>query len=108
MRPDMITIRPADIEQIKKSHPTDETPLRLRIAAKVMPDGTIEHTMGFDAPNDNDIKQPVGDDVEVIYFSDHENVLTGLTLDYTTLESGEEAFVFINPNSAGFVAPQEN
>jgi Fe-S cluster assembly iron-binding protein IscA len=104
----MIVIRPAAIAQIKKSQPTDDTNLRLRIAAKVMPDGTIEHTMGFDTPNDADIKQAVSEGVEIIYFEEHENVLTGLTLDYSTLESGEDAFIFINPNSAGFVEPKEN
>ena len=69
----------------------------LRIAAKRMPDGGIDHTMGFDHATEKD-SIVESDGVTIAVSPDSKVLVEGLTLDYVELTPGEFRFIFSNPN----------
>jgi iron-sulfur cluster assembly protein len=94
----MITITDAAAEQVRKAAEQAGTPgASLRIAARPMPDGGIDHTMGFDEPKDEDMILTVND-VQVLISPGSKLYLQGLTLDWVEYQPGEHRFIFVNPN----------
>lgn len=96
----MINITPAAAEQIKialNQHESDD--LVLRIAARRMPDGGIDHTMGFDEHKPNDTLLTVND-VEIAISADSKILTQGLILDFVEFEPDDYRFIFNNPNEA--------
>ena len=94
----MLTITDAAARQIETAAQQSgvENPV-LRIAAKRMPDGGIDHTMGFDQATDKDTALTIAG-VGVAISPDSKVLVQGLTLDYVELKPGEFHFIFSNPN----------
>jgi iron-sulfur cluster assembly protein len=94
----MITITEAAAEQIRVAAAQSGAakPI-LRIAAKRMPDGGIDHTMGFDEASAKDTSIDAGD-IQVVVSPDSKTLVEGLTLDYVELTPGDFRFIFSNPN----------
>ena len=80
--------------------------LALRIAAKRLPDGSIEYGMGFDDIHEEDILIH-SKGVEIIFDATHKELLSGTVMDFVELEPGDFQFIFLNPNDPHFVPPQE-
>ena len=102
----MINITPAAAEQIKialNQHEGDG--LVLRIAARRMPDGGIDHTMGFDEHKPTDTLLTVSD-VEIAVSADSKMLTQGLILDFVEFEPDDYRFIFNNPNDAAGSADQ--
>jgi len=96
----MINITAAAAEQIKialQQHEGEE--LVLRIAARRMPDGGIDHTMGFDQKKPTDTLLTVND-IELVISSDSKMLTQGLILDFVEFEPDDYRFIFNNPNDA--------
>lgn len=94
----MITITDTAIAKIKESAGQDEVQgLVLRVAAMKQDDGSIGYGMGFDEKKEDDaVVESNG--IEVVIAPSSRELLIGLTIDYVTLDDGEENFIFINPN----------
>lgn len=96
----MITITPAAAQQILLNAQTNGGDgLELRIAAKRLPNNSIQYGMGFDDEREGDAKF----DSEGIVFlvsSSSAKLLEGATLDFVELSPGTFQFIFINPHDA--------
>ncbi len=105
----MITITENAAKQIRiAAEQQGETKdMYLRIAAKEGEDGQIEYGMGFDEKGDNDI-HVISEDIEVIIYDNHADLLKGTTLDFVELNPGEFQFIFINPNDPHIAETKES
>ena len=98
----MFKITETAAEQIRRAaesqqQPGEDTPLGLRIAAKVDEDGELAYGMGFDEERENDVKvESAG--ITVLIAPHSQDLLTGAMLDFVELNPGEFQFVFFNPN----------
>lgn len=95
----MFNVTAEAAEQIKKSAPTPnpgET-LALRVAARQLPSGEIEHVMGFDEQREMDLEIAIMG-LNILIGHHSRDLLEGYTLDYVALETGEKAFIFIPPS----------
>ena len=92
----MINITDAAAEQIKTALDQHQGSV-LRIAARRMPDGGIDHTMGFDASTVKDMLLTVND-IEVAISQDSKVLTQGLILDFVEFDPGDYRFIFNNPN----------
>ena len=102
----MINITDAAAEQIKQSFQQSDTEnVVLRIAARRMPDGGIDHTMGLDDSTQNDTLLTVND-IDVAISNDSKGLLQGLILDYVEYEPGDFRFIFKNPNDTAPIPEQ--
>ena len=96
----MINITAAAAEQIQVALQQHEGEnLVLRIAARRMPDGGIDHTMGFDQTKPTDTLLTVND-IELAISADSKILTPGLILDFVEFEPGNYRFIFNNPNDA--------
>lgn len=103
----MITISPSAVEHIQFSaNESDAKNLKLRIAAKVAVDESIEYGMGFDEQKDDDIIVSVGG-VEVLIDTTSSEHLNGAHLDFVEIESGQFSYIFLNPNDPNYKPPSE-
>ncbi len=75
--------------------------LSLRIAAKKLANGTFEYGMGFDDATEEDLVLRCNG-VEVIMAPEFEPLLNSTTVDFVTLDTGEQSFVFVNPLDANY------
>lgn len=91
----MFTVTPQAAEQIRKSMPENETPA-LRIAAKMMDDGSVEVGMGFDEQREFDF-EIVTNGINVLIGSSSREILEGVTLDFVEIQPGNFNFVFVPP-----------
>lgn len=97
----MITVTSTAAEQIRQAATqNDADGMALRIAARREFDGSIQYGMGFDDSSEEDI-QVVAEGVTVLVAPEHQELLTGATLDYVELSAGDFRFIFVNPNDAG-------
>ena len=102
----MITITDAAAKQIKLSFQQSETEnVVLRIAARRMPDGGIDHTMGLDDSTQNDTLLTVND-IDVAISNDSKGLLQGLILDYVEYQADDFRFIFKNPNDTAPIPDQ--
>lgn len=94
----MFNVTPQAAEQIRTATPQEaevET-LALRIAARRMPDGEIDYSMGFDEQREFDLEIAV-QGVNILIGPNSRELLEGVTLDYVELEPGQFHFIFIPP-----------
>jgi len=103
----MLTISDKAAEQIKLSaQQTQSEALKLRIAAKVAVDESIEYGMGFDEEKEGDIKVEAGG-VEVLIAPSSAELLNGAHLDFVEIEPQTYNFIFQNPNDPNYKPPKE-
>jgi len=103
----MLTISDTAIAQIKQSAAqTQSEHLKLRIAAKVAVDESIEYGMGFDEEKDGDLKVQVAD-LEVLVAPSSAELLNGAHLDFVEIEPQNFNFIFQNPNDPNYKPPKE-
>lgn len=104
----MITITENAAKQIRIAAEQGEIKdMYLRIAAKESDEGQIEYGMGFDEKGENDI-HVVSENIDVIIYDSHADLLKGTTLDFVELNPGEFQFIFINPNDPNVSASNES
>ncbi|MBT9612720.1 MAG: hypothetical protein IV108_05575 [Burkholderiales bacterium] len=91
-------VTPQAAEQIKNAAQQGdlvEEP-NLRIAARALPDGSIDYGMGFDEQREFDLEL-VSQGVNILIGSTSRALLEGVTLDFVELEPGQFHFIFIPP-----------
>ena len=104
----MFTLTEAAQKQVKVSAERgDSIGDPLRIAAKMKEDGSIDYLMGFDQAQADDIKVQCGE-VEIVFAPEYRGLLEGATMDYVEIESGEQRFIFLNPNDETYIPPRED
>lgn len=104
----MITISPAAAEQIKKSaKDSNSENMCLRIAARVTPDEALDYGMGFDEEKEDDIKS-TSEDIVIIVAPNHADLVHGMHIDFVELETGEQNFIFQNPNDPAHKPPKDD
>ena len=92
----MFTLTSAAAQQIQQAaNASDAMHLALRVAARPDADGSIQYGMGFDDPDDMDLKLDV-EGVAIVIAAEHQEILDETTLDYVELEPGEFNFIFID------------
>lgn len=93
-----ITVTPQAAAQINSALPEDAeaNALVLRIAARRMPDGEIDYSMGFDEQREFDLEIAI-QGVNILIGPHSRELLEGVTLDYVELEPGQFHFIFIPP-----------
>jgi iron-sulfur cluster assembly protein len=102
----MIAVTPQAAAQIAKSaQQAGGGSTCLRLAARLDDKGVIEYGMGFDDEAEGDTKV-VANDVTILIPSGSIELLTGATLDYVEINTGEWRFIFINPNDPSHKAPK--
>jgi len=74
--------------------------LGLRVAARRMPDGTLDYAMGFDEQREGDL---VLDEkgVRLLIGTPSRELLAGTQIDYVEYEPGDFRFIFVPPASTG-------
>ncbi len=96
----MFTLTSAAAQQIQQAaQANDAHNMALRIAARLDADGSIEYGMGFDDPDETDLKIDV-DGVAIVIAVEHHELLDATTLDFVELEPGEFNFIFIEGHQA--------
>lgn len=92
----MFTLSSAAARQIQQAAiASGAQEMVLRIAARVDADGSMQYGMGFDDPNDEDLKLDL-DGVAVVIADEHQELLNDTLLDYVELQPGEFNFIFID------------
>lgn len=98
----MITVTTTAAEQIRQAAAqNDAEGMALRIAARREFDGSIQYGMGFDDGTEEDIQVGAPDGMTVLVAPEHQELLTGATLDYVEMTPGDFRFIFVNPNDTG-------
>lgn len=79
--------------------------LPLRIAIKVMPDGSFHYNMGFD--DNSHAGDKTFDEKGIHFVVDAASIplIGGMTVDYVEID-GKMEIVFLNPNDPNFKPPQ--
>lgn len=96
----MFTLTSAAAQQIQQAAADSGAEgLVLRVAARRVPDGSIDYGMGFDDMNDGDTALEI-EDVHVVIAPQHMDLLEDTVLDFVELEPGEFHFIFSNQQSA--------
>ncbi len=81
--------------------------LALRIAIKVMPDGSFHYSMGFDDHENKTDKKFTEKDIQLVVDAASIPLITGMTMDYVEID-GKHEIVFLNPNDPSYKAPIED
>jgi len=91
-------VTPQAAEQIKSAAQQGEVAAEptLRIAARSLPDGSIDYGMGFDEQREFDFEL-VSHGVNILIGPSSRALLEGVTLDFVELEPGQFHFIFIPP-----------
>lgn len=93
----MFNITRAAAQQIQQSaQSSGAAELALRVAAKRDTQGDLQYGMGFDEPQDEDMKLDL-EGVAVIIGNESQELLFDTVLDFVELNPGEFNFVFIPP-----------
>jgi iron-sulfur cluster assembly protein len=94
----MISLTPAAADRIREQGAGDgESPVHLRVAARVDGNGAIEFGMGFDEPRAGDA-QVTCEGVVLLVAPASRELLEDVILDYLEVEPGEHRFVFARGN----------
>jgi iron-sulfur cluster assembly protein len=80
--------------------------MALRLAAQQKPDGSIEYVMGFDEPNEDDIRFSSGG-VDIVMAPEYVPLMDQATMDFVQLDEGERQFIFLNPKDPNYTPPQD-
>ncbi len=78
--------------------------LALRLAARQLPDGSIDYGMGFDNQQPDDLETKAYG-VTIVVAPPFKSVLNNLSLDYVEIAPGDFRFIFQNPNDTAHGAP---
>ena len=96
----MFTLTSAAARQIQQAaNASGAQEMALRIAARVDVDGSMQYGMGFDDPNEEDMKLDL-DGVAVVIADESQDLLADTVLDYVELNPGEFNFIFIDGGQA--------
>ena len=103
----MIKITDAAAKQVMISlDQMGEEKLPLRIAIKVMPDGSFHYNMGFDEHTHPTDKTFTEKNIDLVVDAASIPLLTGMTMDYVEID-GKHEIVFLNPNDPNYKPPVE-
>lgn len=92
----MFTLTDAAARQIQQAaNDSAAQHLALRVAAKIDADGSIQYGMGFDDPNEMDLKLDLNG-VAIVIGAEHQELLLNTTLDFVELQPGEISFIFVD------------
>ena len=91
-------VTPQAAEQIKSAAQQSEEAAEptLRIAARTLPDGSIDFSMGFDEQREFDL-EIAAHGVSVLIGPSSRPFLEGVTLDFVEMDPGQFHFIFIPP-----------
>lgn len=103
----MFKLTTAAAEQVLKAAKEGGTEgLSLRLAASQQADGNIEYRMGFDAPNEEDIRfQSEG--VDIVMTPEDVPLLDETVMDFVEIEPGQPHFIFLNPKDPNYQPPAD-
>ena len=97
----MFSLTNAAAQQIQQAaHQARAKDMALRVAARRLPDGSLDYGMGFDEVGEGDTRLML-QDVAVVIAPAHVPLLEDTVLDYVEMEAGEFNFIFI-PNESPF------
>ena len=88
------------LEQMGDSQPP------LRVAIKVMPDGSFHYNMGFDDQKHESDKNFTEKEINLVIDASSMPLITGMTIDYVDID-GKHEIVFLNPNDPNYKPPTE-
>ena len=97
----MITLTPAAAEQIRRSATeSGAEPPVLRVAARLVDDGSIDYGMGFDQlrPGDTTVEL---EGIVVLVAPPSRELLEGTHIDFVEIEPGDFRFVFAPAGEPG-------
>ena len=83
-----------------------EERLPLRVAIKVMPDGSFHYNMGFDDHAHETDKQFEEKHIKFVVDAASIPLITGMTMDYVEID-GKHEIVFLNPNDPNYKPPTD-
>lgn len=83
-----------------------EERLPLRVAIKVMPDGSFHYNMGFDEHKHETDKQFEEKHIHFVVDAASIPLITGMTMDYVEID-GKHEIVFLNPNDPNYKPPTD-
>jgi len=93
-------------KQIAISLDQMEEKIPLRVAIKVMPDGSFHYNMGFDDHKHASDKQFEEKHIQLVVDAASIPLITGMTMDYVEIDDKYE-IVFLNPNDPNYKAPTD-
>lgn len=92
----MFSISPAAAQQIlQTAQESNATHLALRLAARDDAEGTTEYGMGFDTPQEGDVKLNLSG-VAVVYQPAFSDALDDVVLDFVEMNPSEFHFIFVD------------
>ncbi len=99
----MFTLTSAAAQQIQlAAQASSAENMALRLAAKLDSDGTVQYGMGFDEPDDEDLKLNL-EGVDIVIGMPYQALLEDTTLDFVEMEPGEFNFIFLDGRQTGGV-----
>ena len=102
----MINISENAAEKIKLSLKDQGSDIKLRVAV-MRKDNEYHYAMGLeDNITENDKSFSVSG-INIVISSVSEPLAKDMTIDYVTMDDGNESFIFINPNDPNPVEPKE-
>ena len=81
--------------------------MAIRVAARRMPDGSIDYALGFDDTGGGDDLHFSSREVEIVVSRESIPNLQGTEIDYVKLDTGLFGFVFLNPGDPAYQPGQE-
>jgi len=102
----MFKITDAAAKQIAISQEQLGEKLPLRVAIKVMPDGSFHYNMGFDDHQHEMDKTFVEKEIDFVVDAASIPLITGMTMDFVEID-GQDQIVFLNPNDPNYKPPTE-
>jgi len=102
----MFKITDAAAKQVAISLEQLDEKIPLRVAIKVMPDGSFHYNMGFDDHKHETDKTFDEKDIHFIVDAASIPLITGMTMDYVEID-GKHEIVFLNPNDPNYKPPKE-
>jgi len=104
----MIKITDAAAKQVAISlEQMGSDPMPLRIAIKVMPDGSFHYNMGFDDHERPGDKTFTEKNIKLVVDAASIPLITGMSMDYVEID-GKHEIVFLNPNDPNYKPPTED
>lgn len=96
----MFSLTAAAARQIRQAAQDSQSGnMALRVAARRMPDGSLDYGMGFDDVAEGDTRLLL-EDIAVVIAPSHVGLLEDTVLDYVELQAGAFNFIFIPQESA--------
>lgn len=102
----MFKLTPAAADQVRRAAADSGSEgMALRFAAHQRADGTIDYKMGFDSPDEEDIRFK-SEGVDIVMEPEYVPLLEAATLDFVALEPGDFQFIFLNPKDSAYQPPE--